>query len=412
MDYSLIKKISDIYGDSFYVFQRDVLRKNYFEMSRAFASIYSNTVIGYSFKTNYTPAICRELLALGCYAEVVSAMEVDLALKLNPSSPNIIFNGPCKTYESIKSVLNVGGIVNLDSLNDFKLAKEVVDAENIDNARLGLRCNFLMKDSDSTYFPDSRFGIDVNSHDFKDIVYALSKSKNMSLISLHCHLPYRSLDSFRERVKNIFELVERFDLNQLEFLNFGGGMYGPMPKELAVQMEGTIPNYFDYAEVIGQAMAKKFSPEDGPGIIIEPGTALVADVFDFYTQIVSTKKIRKTNVAIVSGSIFDIATNSRSTALPYEVLEKPIQKSPDDEEKWKIVGYTCIESDILTARHDGILHIGDFIQYKNVGSYSIVMRPPFIKPSFAIIEIEGQQIKCIKKQQSFNTVFNDFSFDA
>ena len=412
MDYALINKISDLHGDSFYVFQRDVLRKNYFEMSEAFTSIYPNTVIGYSFKTNYSPAICSELLALGCYAEVVSEMEVDLALKLNPSSSNIIFNGPCKTYESIKSVLSVGGIVNLDSLNDFKLASEVVDAENIDNARLGLRCNFLMKDSDSIYFPDSRFGIDVNSQEFRDIVYVLSKSKNMSLMSLHCHLPYRSLDSFSERVKNIFELVERFDLNQLEFLNFGGGMYGPMPNELAVQMGGDIPNYFDYAKVIGQAMAKKFGKKDGPGIIIEPGTAMVADVFDFYTQIVSTKKIRKTNIAIVSGSIFDVATNSRSISLPYEVLKKPNQISQNDKEKWKIVGYTCIESDILTAHHDGILRIGDFIKYKNVGSYSIVMRPPFIKPSFAIIEIEGQQIKCIKKRQSFHTVFKDFSFDA
>jgi diaminopimelate decarboxylase len=412
MDYPTIKQISDIYGDSFYIFQRDVLRKNHFEMSTAFTRIYPNTIIGYSFKTNYTPAVCRELLALGCYAEVVSAMEVDLALKLSPTSPNIIFNGPCKTYDSIKLVLNIGGIVNLDSLNDFKLVSEVVATENIAHARLGLRCNFPMKDSDSTYFPDSRFGMDVDSDDFKDMVFALSKSKNMALVALHCHLPYRSLHSFGERVKNILELVDRFDLSQLEFLNFGGGMYGPMPEELAVQMEGTIPRYCDYAEVIGQAMAKKFGPEDGPGIIIEPGTALVADVFDFYTQIVSTKNIRTTNIAVVSGSIFDISANSRSTALPYEVVEKPIQTRKNNKEKWKIVGYTCIESDVLTANHDGILHIGDFVKYKNVGSYSVVMRPPFIKPSFAIVEVKGRQIKCIKKSQSVDTVFKDFNFDA
>lgn len=411
MHYQICEKVSDKYGDSFYIFKRKKLKSNFYEMSSAFQRIYPNTVFGYSFKTNYTPAICMDLLKLGCYSEVVSPMEVDLALRLNKGSSKIIFNGPCKTYESIKLVINAGGIINLDSLYDFELVEEVISKENIENARLGLRCNFSLKKSDSSNYSESRFGMDVEGKEFHKMIFDISKNKKMSLSSLHCHMPFRTIHSFEERVRNMLDLVDRYGLEKIEFLNFGGGMYGPMPKELADSLDKEIPSYEDYANVIGNAMVEKFG-RDGPGIILEPGTALVADVFDFCTKVISTKRIGSKNIAIVSGSIFDFATNSRSTKLPFDLIQESNNKKDNPKEKWKIVGYTCIESDVLTEQFHGNVNTGDFIKYKNTGSYSIVMRPPFIKPSFAIVEIVDEEIKCIKHPQQFDSVFKDFNFDS
>ena len=61
---------------------------------------------------------------LGGISEVVSEMELDLALKLE-NHKKIIFNGPYKTRESlIKSMLN-GVIIHIDSIYELKIIKEL-----------------------------------------------------------------------------------------------------------------------------------------------------------------------------------------------------------------------------------------------------------------------------------------------
>ena len=54
------------------------------------------SIIGYSYKTNYLPSLIKEMSNLGAYAEVVSRLEYDLALKIGVKPNKIIFNGPLK----------------------------------------------------------------------------------------------------------------------------------------------------------------------------------------------------------------------------------------------------------------------------------------------------------------------------
>lgn len=46
------------------------------------------------------------------------------------------------------------------------------------------------------------------------------------------------------------------------------------------------------------------------------------------------------------------------------------------------VGFTCIEGDVLYHNYNGKLAQGDVIVISNCGSYSLVMKPPFILPNF------------------------------
>ena len=76
--------ISDLrkeYGDAFYLLDSKQFRSNYTELKNAFSSIYSNFNIAYSYKTNYTPRLCKIVNELGGYAEVVSEMEAALAMR-------------------------------------------------------------------------------------------------------------------------------------------------------------------------------------------------------------------------------------------------------------------------------------------------------------------------------------------
>lgn len=68
----------------------------------AFNAHYPKVKIGYSYKTNYVPSICRAAHQKGCWAEVVSEMEVEMALANLSNRSEIIYNGPVKSRESIQ----------------------------------------------------------------------------------------------------------------------------------------------------------------------------------------------------------------------------------------------------------------------------------------------------------------------
>ena len=80
--------------------------------------------------------------------------------------------------------------------------------------------------------------------------------------------------------------------------------------------------------------------------------------------------------------------------------------------KAKVSGYTCIESDIIHDDFSGDIAKGDTIIFKEVGAYSVVMKPPFILPDVAIIQF-NKVTNCydlIREKQTFNDVFHNFKF--
>ena len=70
------------FGEAFFLLDVQAFRTNYEEFLDAFRTIYPRSQIAYSYKTNYIPRLCWEVDRLGGYAEVVSTMEYDVALRL------------------------------------------------------------------------------------------------------------------------------------------------------------------------------------------------------------------------------------------------------------------------------------------------------------------------------------------
>ena len=75
-------------------------------------------------------------------------------------------------------------------------------------------------------------------------------------------------------------------------------------------------------------------------------------------------------------------------------------------------GYTCIEGDYLYKNFNGRLSVGDYVIFDDVGSYSVVMKPPFILPNVAILEPDERKVgyKLIKRPETFNDIFNGYTF--
>src|SRR5690606_30016420 len=119
-------KISEKLGDSFYILQEQNYLKNITDLKAAFNKRYNKVIIGYSYKTNYIPRLCTIAKENGVYAEVVSEMELELALKLGYHYDKIIFNGPYKKESDLEKALLGGSIINLDSYYELDSLERIV----------------------------------------------------------------------------------------------------------------------------------------------------------------------------------------------------------------------------------------------------------------------------------------------
>ena len=73
-------------------------------------------------------------------------------------------------------------------------------------------------------------------------------------------------------------------------------------------------------------------------------------------------------------------------------------------------GFTCIESDYLYRHYAGALAQGDIVIFGNVGSYSVVLKPPFILPNFPVLDLSEGGEELIKRGENFDDLFHTFAF--
>jgi diaminopimelate decarboxylase len=405
-DYRALDRLCRQLGNAFYVYDEEVFVANYEALLAAFRRHYEPTSIAYSYKTNYMPPICARVHRLGGYAEIVSGMEYEMVRALGIADHRVIFNGPCKDIGTIEAVLVRGGIVNVDSSVDLAAVSAVARRHRRTRLNVGLRCNF----SDPE-LPFSRFGLDVDGPEFQEAVAALRAQPNIRLGGLHCHYPNRDLATFRVRTESLLRVCDSLWQEAPDFLNLGGGFAGRMPPELASQFDYPVPSYREYADCVAGVIAARFGNGAGkrPQLFIEPGTGVVANCLSFVTRITSTKTVRDERIAACSGSVFNTAPTAKSIALPIRIVAQARRRG--GPMPTHIVGYTCIESDYLARGLRADVMVGDFVVIDNVGSYSIVMKPPFILPNAPIVQLRdgGRSHRLIKRAERAADVFATFS---
>ncbi len=406
MDFNLLDKLSIEYGESFYLLDSNVFSSNYDQFLFEFRRIYQNTHIGYSYKTNYIPRLCQILNDKGGYAEVVSEMEYDLALKVGVDYDKIIVNGPYKTKNTLKKFLFNGSIVNLDSIREIEFVLEIAEESRSRDFAVGIRTNFDIRDDNF-----SRFGIDVNSPLFDTWISKLKQASNIKVEGIHCHFPNRDLESYVYRAEEILNLVDIVFDEHPKYIDIGGGFFGKMHQDLKDQFSCSVPEFREYAEVIATRFEKKYrslSDESKPILFLEPGSALVANSMKFVAKIIEIKEVRGRNIAMSTGSKFNIGLLSSKVNMPMTVYGANDNESKDFE-LIDISGFTCIESDYLYKGYSGKLNRDDYIVFDNVGSYSVVFKPPFILPNVPIIEVNKDNT-LIKRKETTEDIFKTFIF--
>ena len=401
MDKQIIEQLRAEYGEAFYLLDRAQFRKNFTELKTAFNNIYPNWNIAYSYKTNYTPKLCKIVNELGGYAEVVSEMELEIAKRVGCKMDRVIWNGPIKNASIMEQFLLEGGTINIDCIEELEQVKDIHNRHADKLINVGIRCNYEVNDG-----VVSRFGFDIDGEDFIETVKFATTTPNVKFINFQCHFAKRQIAYWPARAKGMVELIDRLGIIP-ERIDIGGGLFGKMADSLKAQFSCEIPDYEAYAKAAAQVFADYFKDKDvKPELLIEPGSAVVGDCMKFIGTVKTIKNVRGKWMATVLGSQKNISMTGINP--PMEVIAMGgKQKEYKDLD---FVGFTCIEGDVLYHNYTGKLAHQDTIVISNCGSYSLVMKPPFILPNFPVLDISEGKTEVIKRAENFDDLFNTFIF--
>lgn len=400
-DVNTIKELEKEYGLPLYVLDEKAFIENYQKFEQCFRNTYENYRVSYSYKTNYTPYVCKLIKKLGGYAEVVSGMEYHIAKQIGYEDAEIIFNGPDKGQDGINAFLN-GSIVNADNFAELRRLCETAEQYPERQLKCGLRVNL---DVGQNFV--SRFGMDE-----ADIAVAfdlVDKVPNLTISGLHCHISRcRGKDAWQRRTEIMLALADKYFADAPEYIDLGSGMFGDMAPSFKAQFSN-IPSYEEYASVTAQIVAEHYKDvEKKPILFTEPGTTLINKYFDVIAKVDAIKTIRGKSFAILNCSEHNLGETCMLKQLPIEVIHN--NENSEEYTNVDFTGYTCLEQDVMYTGYSGNLTVGDYIVFGNTGGYSNVYKPPFIKPNCAMIAYTDERFELIKREENYEDLLQTYTF--
>lgn len=352
-----------------FILDKHELERSIIGFQNALKSHFEKSLVGYSVKTNSLPYCLFLAMNLGCYAEVVSYDEYNLALKCGYDKSHIIYNGPMKSKETFIDALVNRSIVNIETKRELEWLKELPKG-NVYNVGIRLNINISKvssKDADGDN-DNSRFGFSNDTEEFCNAISDISKLPNVRLAGLHIHRTAhsRSIRFYQESVRYACKIISKYNL-KLDYLDVGGGYFGIFSNK---------PTYVQYADAFKEVLHEY--GQDGMCVIVEPGNAIVASCFTFVSEVIDVKHVEHDRWFITTdGSRNDIDPFFRKTDYIKEILSDGTGKIVPEQ---IIGGCTCLEYDrMFSLKDQPLLKVGDRIQYKNVGAYTMCLSPLFIR---------------------------------
>ncbi len=400
------------HGSPFYLFDGETFVRNFRSLERAFRSRYPRVRIGYSYKTNYLPYLCRIVKGLGGYAEVVSRLEYDLALRVGHAPSTIIFNGPAKRREDVELALRGGSLVNLDSEHELEHVRAFAERHPRSAARIGARVNVSLVDPEGASHVQE--GLEVGRFGFAPealprVASSLARL-GLRVTSLHGHTSSTSRATWvYERIaETLCRAAEDGLADTVEEIDVGGGFFGPMPAGFAPP---GAPSFDAYAgAIVGTLERSAWARARRPWLVLEPGISLAADALSYVTRVVDVKELGGRVLALADGSVLHVKPSMHPRNQPHRVIRGAARRV--GERLLGVTGSTCMEKDYLLRDVACDLARGDYLRIDNVGAYSIVMAPPFIHPAPAILTRGRGGLLVLRRRQTFDHLFENYLWDA
>lgn len=397
------------FGSPLYIVSEKSLRSLFRSFRDTFTAPSVETVVAYSYKTNYLPAVCSILHQEGAWAEVVSGMEYDLARSLGVPGEKIIFNGPYKRPDELARAIAEGALINVDGFDELDLLISVAGSLKRP-ARMGLRINFQHGRQSWT-----KFGFNADSGDATEALQRVKKAgRKLQFEALHNHSgTFQVNPDIYARSAQVLAGVAR-KARELglspHIADFGGGYPSSNRLKPAFEPAGGVAtgqHLAPFAEaVIGGIAKSRKAFGERPTVVLEPGRAVVDAAMKLACSVVARKSIPGQGDAV----IVDAGVNLLPTAYWYDHGVDAASGSDADaavgSKPVAVFGPLCMQIDVLRER--AILppmSIGSPLVVSNVGAYCLTQSMQFIQPRPAVVLVGPKGPELIRRGETREDIF-------
>jgi diaminopimelate decarboxylase len=382
-------ELVEAYGSPLFVFSERTLRERVRELRAQVGRRLPSFDLAWSYKTNYLGAICKIFHQEGSLAEVVSGMELEMALAAGVPGRQIIFNGPYKTEADLTLAFSKDVRVHIDHLDELATAERVAD-------RLGLSPEVGMRISIAELPVPvwDRFGFNLESSRALEAARRITRGGRLDLRTLHCHVGtfIANPEAYRlaARALATFSLtLERETGTRIDTIDLGGGFasHNTLYAQYLPGAEAT-PALGEFVEAIATGLEEGMGGAEPPRLVLETGRALVDEAGYLIATVVGNKRLLDKRRAV----ILDAGVNVLPTAWWYKHDIHPAQELFGTAEPTVFFGPLCMNIDVV---RDQILfqplRTGDRVVLRHVGAYNVTQWTQFItlRPNVAMVGAKG-----------------------
>jgi diaminopimelate decarboxylase len=368
-----------------------------------------------SYKTSPIPGVLRFLHDRGLGAEVVSAYELWLALRLGVDPQSIVYNGPAKSEQSVISALDAGiGLININSRPEIERLASLA-------RRRGRRPNVGIR----VVVPGGVGGQLGEPIDTGAALKAFGEAlrfPDLRVVALHSHFngpiaTAAQLEGFLSGLLGFADkLHDEFGLT-LDVLDVGGNLTCPTvsplqsrARRLAVTLgceprlrsPDSVLSIDEYVARVVQRVESHFAERGRPvpRIFVEPGRALTSNA---QMLLCSAMSIRDPDETGIRWAVLDVGIHAAEPlATELHQLFPVTSRYKAQTQLYRLTGPSCMLSDQLyPAWRLPELLPGDGLAIMDTGAYFVAFSAPFSFPRPAVVMIDGESERTLRSAETF-----------
>jgi diaminopimelate decarboxylase len=406
---SAVSRLTEEFGTPLYVYDKAAITGQFRALKAAFAPRFPKLRLHYALKANGSQAICRILRTEGASPEVVSLGEILTALRAGWNGADVLFTSSSKTPAEIAKTIELGAILNADSLDELEQASAAA-AKAGRTVRLSFRLNPGV-DPDTlhhinTGIPESKFGIHLDGGGALAAYARAKELPGVSIAGVHAHIGSQIADTAgheataRKMLAFVKELKDRLGIT-LAFVDVGGGIGVPYRDGETVMSPETLAAALEPIWKEGVAAAGY-----EPALWLEPGRALVASSGFLITRVNTVKTTPlKTFVNVDAGS------NTLLRPALYDAYHRArvVSEEPGAPRVLDVAGDVCETGDILAeARTLPLPSAGDHIVFLDAGAYGFAMASTYnARPLPAEVLVDGDVATLVRRRGTTEDLFRN-----
>lgn len=391
------------FGSPLYVTNELHIVENYRRYERALLKYTDKVKVLYAAKANENPVIIKTLAKEGAGADIFSLGEMRAALEGGMSPEKLLFNGSSKTEEDLRTAIELGIKISVDSADELNRIDEISKSMKKE-VKIGFRVNPEINvpthPKIATGIKNSKFGIPAEM--ILDVYREALKAEYVTPVGMHCHIGSQILETepFAIACGVIMDVAAEITKLgvKLEFIDFGGGLGIPYRR---TDNPDTAPTVEDYAaEVMPVFVEGCRKIGISPEFWVEPGRRMVGDSTILLTKVNSVKKVHKTFVNV------DAGFNLLIRPAMYDSYHEVVAANKAEEEAigvYTVTGPICETGDILAAdRKLPEIVQGDIIAVLDAGAYGYSMSSQYnSRPRCAEVLVRDDKAELMRRAETY-----------